>query len=82
MELDTWIRGYKIRAFEWIDNKYIYFNVMYYRSGQSISSTPVWDKTVYIKNNKNGNKIVYEFTDSLVEYVSKLKVSKAILDFY
>ena len=55
---------------------------MYYRSGQSISSAPVWDKTVYIKNNKNGNKIVYEFTDSLVEYVSKLKVTKAILDFY
>ena len=72
MELDKWIRSYKIRAFPWIDGKRIYFNVQYYAPGRSIHKPPAWDKTVYITDNTAGQRLVYEFTDSLVEHVAKM----------
>jgi hypothetical protein len=74
MELDKWIGAYKIRSFPWIDGKRIYFNVQYYKSGQSISRPPVWDKTVYITDNEAGRRLVYEFTDSLVNHVAQMKI--------
>jgi hypothetical protein len=76
MELDKWIGAYKIRSFPWIDGKRIYFNVQYYKSGQSISRPPVWDKTVYITDNEAGRKLVYEFTDSLVNHVAQMKIEE------
>jgi hypothetical protein len=76
MELDKWIGAYKIRSFTWIDGKRIYFNVQYYKSGQSISRPPVWDKTVYITDNEAGRKLVYEFTDSLVNHVAQMKIEE------
>ena len=30
MEIDKWIRNYKVRSFPWIDGKHIYFNVCKY----------------------------------------------------
>ena len=72
MEIDKWIRGYKVRSFPWIDGKRIYFNVQYYLPGQSIEKPPAWDKTVYITDNAAGQKLVNEFTDSLVEHVAKM----------
>lgn len=76
MELDKWIGAYKIRSFPWIDGKRIYFNVQYYKSGQSIERPPVWDKTVYITNNEAGRRLVYEFTDSLVNHVAQIKIEE------
>ena len=72
MEIDKWIRGYKVRSFPWIDGKRIYFNVQYYIPGQSIEKPPAWDKTVYITDNAAGQRLVNEFTDSLVEHVAKM----------
>ena len=72
MEIDRWISGYEVRSFPWIDNKRIYFNVQYYIPGQSIEKPPVWDKTVYITDNEAGQKLVNDFTDSLVEYVAQM----------
>lgn len=74
MNIDKWINGYKVRAFPWIDNKRIYFNVQYYAPGQSISRPPVWDKTVYITNNEAGQRLVNDFTHSLVEHVAKMEI--------
>ena len=51
MELDTWIGSCKVRAFPWIDGKRIYFNVQYYKSGQSVEKPPAWDKTVFVTDN-------------------------------
>ena len=76
MELDKWIGAYKIRSFPWIDGKRIYFNVQYYKSGQSIERPPIWDKTVYITDNEAGRRLVYEFTDSLVNHVSQIKIEE------
>ena len=70
MELDKWISSYKVRSFPWIDGNRIYFNVQYYAPGQSLEKPPVWDKTVYIINNDAGRRLVYDFTNSLVEHIA------------
>lgn len=74
MEIDRWIGLHKVRAFPWIDGKRIYFNVQYYRPGQSIEKPPAWDKTVYITDNAAGRNLVYNMTHSLVAYIERLKI--------
>lgn len=76
MELDRWIGSYKVRSFPWIDGKRIYFNVQYYAPGQSIEKPPVWDKTVYITDNEEGRRLVYELTDSLVNHIACMEVKQ------
>ena len=78
MEINKWINSYKVRSFEWIDKKRIYFNVQYYAHGQSIEKPPVWDKTVYITNNEAGQRLINDFTHSLVEHVAKMQITKGI----
>jgi hypothetical protein len=78
MEIDKWIRQYKVRSFPWINKKEIYFNVQYYASGQSIEQPPVWDKTVYITDNAAGQRLINEFLDSLVEHVAMMRIAKDI----
>ena len=74
MEIDAWIGGYKVRSFPWIDGKTIYFNVQYYRPGQSLSQPPVWDKTVYITNDAAGRDMVENLTTSLTEHVANMTI--------
>jgi hypothetical protein len=74
MEIDKWISSCKVRSFPWIDGKRIYFNVQYYKPGQSVEKPPVWDKTVYITDNPAGQRLVNEFTHSLVDYVTLMRV--------
>jgi hypothetical protein len=76
MEIDKWVGAYKIRSFPWIDGKRIYFNVQYYRAGQSISQPPVWDKTVYITDNTAGQRLINEFMDSLINHIAKMQIPK------
>lgn len=75
MELDKWIGSCKIRSFPWIDGKRIYFNVQYYTPSQSVEKPPVWDKTVYIADNDAGRRLIYDFTDSLVNHIAGMKSS-------
>jgi hypothetical protein len=74
VNIDKWIMSYKVRAFPWIDGKRIYFNVQYYAPGQSIEKPPVWDKTVYITDNTAGQRLVNDFTHSLVEHIAKMQI--------
>lgn len=76
MELNLWIGSYKVRSIPWIDGKRIYFNVQHYASGQSAGKPPVWDKTVYVTDNAEGKRLVYEFTNSLVEHVAKMPITR------
>ena len=76
MDIDRWINGYKVRSFPWTDGKTIYFNVQYFAAGQSIEQPPVFDKTVYITDNEAGRNLVYNFTDSLMEYVANMIIPK------
>ena len=78
MELDKWIGSYKVRSFPWIDGKRIYFNVQYYASGQSIEQSPVWDKTVYITDNIAGRRLIYDFTDSLVNHIAGMQSAEHV----
>ena len=78
MELDTWMGPYKVRIFPWIDGKRIYCNVRYYRSGQSIESTPAWDKSIYITDNQAGRNLVFNFTNSLVEHIASMKIKDGV----
>jgi len=74
MEIDTWVDGYKVRSFPWIDGKTIYFNVQCYRPGQSLSQPPAWSKTVYITNDAAGRDLVENLTSSLTEHVANLAI--------
>ncbi len=78
MELDKWIGPYKVRSFPWIDGKRIYFNVQYYAPGQSVEKPPVWDKTVYITDNAEGRRLVYDFTHSLVDYIASMRLAEHV----
>lgn len=75
MDIDKWIGSCKVRSFPWIDGKRIYFNVQYFKPGQSIEKPPVWDKTVYITDNTNGRRLITNFTHSLVEYIAKMQIA-------
>ena len=78
VNIDKWIAGYKVRGFNWIDGKRIYFNVQYYSPGQSIERPPVWDKTIFITDNNNGQKLVNDFTHSLVEHVAMMQIKEGV----
>jgi len=78
VELDKWIGPYKVRSFPWIDGKRIYFNVQYYAPGQSVEKPPVWDKTVYINDNAEGRRLVYDFTHSLVDHIASMRLAEHV----
>lgn len=78
MEINKWIGSYKVRAFPWIDGKRIYFNVQYFKPGQSIQKPPAWDKTVYITDNPNGQHLVHDLTHSLVEHIAKMQIKEGV----
>ena len=82
MEIDTWVDGYKVRSFPWVDGKTIYFNVQYFAPGQSLSQPPVFDKSVYVTDNDAGQRLVYKFTSTLAEHVARMQIapeSKVVL---
>jgi hypothetical protein len=74
MEIDDWIEGYKVRSFPWIDGKRIYFNVQYYKPGQSLSQPPAFEKTVYLTDNERGRKLIEERLNSFIVYIAQLPI--------
>ena len=74
MELDKWIGANKVRAFPWIDGERIYINVMSYAPGQSIEKPPVWDKTVFVIDDTAGQRLVFDFTHTLVEIIAGMHI--------
>lgn len=74
MEIDDWVDGYKVRSFPWIDGENIYMSVSYYAPGQAISKPPVWEKTVYIKDNETARILIKDFLHSVVNCIAELKI--------
>lgn len=74
INIDKWIRGYNVRAFNWIDGKSIYFNVQYFAPGKSTEQHPIWDKTVYLTDNEAGQRLVKDYLDSLVEHIANMQI--------
>lgn len=82
MEINGWFSGCLVRAFPWIDGKYIYVNDRRFLPGQSISQAPAWDRTIFVLDNKPGKSAVYRYTDSLVNAISSGKIpDKAHITF-
>ena len=73
-EIDDWIGGYKVRAFLWPTSNHIYVNVQYFAPGQSLSQPPKFDKSVFIENTPIGERFVFNYTHTLVEFVARLKI--------
>jgi len=48
MNIDTWVAGYKVRAFDWVDGKNIYMHIEYYKPGASLSQPPAVEKSFLI----------------------------------
>lgn len=74
MKIDKWVGSYKVRAFPWVDGNLIYFNVQYYSPGQSLDRPPMFDRTVYITDDSAGRRLVFEYTDTLANYVANLQM--------
>lgn len=75
MNISKWVGGYKVQAFQWIDEKSIYFNVQYFAPGQSLQQPPKLDKSVLIADNEQSRRMVCDFTSSLAEYVAGMRVT-------
>lgn len=48
MNIDAWVAGYKVRAFDWVDGKNIYMHIEYYKPGSSLSQPPAVEKSFLI----------------------------------
>jgi hypothetical protein len=75
-DFDGWVDGYKVRYFNWVDGKRIYFNVQYFKPGQSISKSPVWDKTVFIAENDMADRAIEHLIHSLVNKVAHTEIKE------
>lgn len=71
MVINKFVGGYKVETFPWVDKELIYFNVQYFKPGQSLSRPPAWDKTVYFIDTDKNRQFIKDFLDSIIEYVSK-----------
>lgn len=73
MYFEGFIDGYLVHTEEWYDGR-IYFNVRYFRPGQSINQPPIFDKSVYITDNDKGRYMVQNFKSSLANYVARMDI--------
>ena len=73
MYFEGFINGYFVHTEKWYDGT-IYFNVRYFRPGQSINQLPIFDKSVYITDNDKGRYMVQNFKSSLAEYVARMDI--------
>ena len=71
MNIDTWINGYKVRAFPWIDGKTIFFNVQTFRPGARIND-PETDKSVLIADDDNARHVLSAYLNTLASAVNQM----------
>lgn len=50
MNINTWINGYHVEAFDWPDGKNIYFCVQYFKPGARLSSPPALERGILISH--------------------------------
>lgn len=48
INIDTWIDSYKVRVFDWIDEKNIYINIAYYTPGSNLTQSPTCERSFLI----------------------------------
>lgn len=77
MYFEGFVDGYLVHIEEWHDGT-IYFNVRYFKPGQSMSQPPIIDKSVYITDNNKGRYMVQNYKSSLAEYVARMDINSDI----
>ena len=65
MEIDKWVAGYKVRAFDWIDGEHIYMNIAQYAPGASVEKAPAYEKSFLLQ--KSDEKMIQDRLDSVVQ---------------
>lgn len=68
-EIDRWVSGYKVRAFDWVDGKSIYMNIQYFRPGSSLAKKPAREKSVLFEKTPENEDRIRNYTDSVVRAV-------------
>ena len=71
INIDEWVSGYKVRAFDWIDPDYIYVNIQSFCSGARMSD-PAWDKSFLIPNVENNRNALTNWRHSTIEHLARL----------
>lgn len=74
MNYDGWIEGYKVQIFPWIDDELIYVNVQYYQGGQSLERPPVWDRTIYLKDDDGGQWLLNNRLHSFINAIANMNI--------
>lgn len=64
MDIDKWVSGYKVRAFDWIDGQNIYLHIEHFLPGSSLSRPPAREQSFLIP--KEHEYLLYERLDSVV----------------
>ena len=64
INIDQWVQNYKVRAFDWIDEKNIYLHIECYKPGASISQPPALEKSFLIP--KEEETKIREYLHSIV----------------
>lgn len=70
MNIDEWVDSYKVRAFDWIDGRNIFLNVMEYAPGASLSKPPMVDVSVLIP--KEQEPVMKEFLHTVVSGIASM----------
>ncbi len=71
IDINEWVSGYKVRAFDWIDSDYIYVNIQYIRPGDKVSD-PTWDKSFLLPNNEINRDALTNRRHSAIEFLAGL----------
>ena len=69
INIDSWVAGYKVRCFDWVDGKSIYMNCQYFAPGSSLSRPPAREKSVLFERTPENEDRIRNYTDSVVRAV-------------
>lgn len=67
-DIDTWVRGCRVRAMDWVDGKSVYLNMSYYRPGQSLHQPPAKEVVVYLEKCQETYHRLENYLDSIVRH--------------
>lgn len=80
MNIERWTSGYKATAQDWYDHKNIWFEVEYYKPGQSLSAPPVWSKSFLLPI--ENAQTVQSYFDSVTNALARETDERKMLSMY
>lgn len=80
MNIERWINRYKVTAIDWYDGENIYFEIEYYRPGQSLGKSPIWSKSFLIPNCEEQK--IHDHFDSVAVNLATITDECRMLSWY